>query len=112
MNRRKFLKNAACITAGGISGVFALDQKAFGAQAEARLNGSKYRGNRKGQILESTDGGFTWEVCADFGPQIAFLHIFKFKKQLYAWGTYLRKPFFLKSGDGRCWYTYGWEAPT
>ena len=69
MERRRFLKltSLAALGAALISPLDVLP--ASGATRLATLNGVAYRGDRRGRIFSSTNGGATWKLHATFGPR-------------------------------------------
>ncbi len=107
MDRRNFLKGML----GGI-GIVALPSLLTGAPlrapkrfVEATVFGRLFRGTRDGRILESLDGGKTWNLIADFGEHCSILAIFEHNGEIYTEVGILGYSFFLRSPDALVWRT-------
>ena len=103
--RRTFLK-AAGLTAGALLLTPSSVQGAgnyFTAYAQAL--GKMYRGTRDGLVFESVDGGRSWQQVANFGKHCAIAAIRGRQKQIQVDVTVQGYYFYLKSTDGRTWYT-------
>jgi hypothetical protein len=103
MNRREFLKGVATVSlAGSLATLLSANVQ---ADAGARL----YKGTAEGKILESDDGGRSWQVTANFGKTCPIWGVYSDRGELYAEMGASPQRFFLKSSDGRTWYTSGWQ---
>ena len=63
------------------------------------------RGLPDGRILESIDRGRTWRTVADFGRKCKIAAIVERRGQFYARVAFQSYSFFLKSSDGKVWWT-------
>ncbi|MBI2839710.1 MAG: hypothetical protein HYX75_15470 [Acidobacteria bacterium] len=79
-------------------------------QADATV--AKYKGTRDGKILESTDGGKTWQVVANFGKEYSIRAVVRRRRNLVATLKQRRRSFEIKSLDARTWYTMEWRWPS
>lgn len=111
MNRRDFLKETAGLSLAGLATLVwpVLQLSALAGQAsiavQAQVKGRLLRGTRDGLILESVDGGKTWQQVANFGKHCAILSINEQRGQVYAQVGVTAYQFALKSQDARTWYT-------
>ena len=67
MDRRRFLKLAGLASAGALLQVSILGGSARTAAAASR-SGKLYRGDRRGKIHVSADGGASWRLHTNLGP--------------------------------------------
>jgi hypothetical protein len=79
--------------------------------APALVHGRLLRGTPQGRILESLDGGLSWQPIANFGPHCAILQVSEDRDALRATLGVLGHTFDLRSRDGRTWLTVGAPAP-
>src|SRR5512139_1848379 len=107
MDRRKFLKGVL----GGV-GMLTLPSVLTGAPlrpskrfVEANVLGRLFRGTQDGRILESLDGGRTWDLIANFGEHCSILAILEHSSEIYTEVGLQGYSFFLRSPDGFEWYT-------
>jgi hypothetical protein len=63
------------------------------------------RGLFDGRILESIDRGKTWRTVANFGRDCKIADIVERKGQFYVRVVFQGYSFFLKSRDGKVWWT-------
>jgi hypothetical protein len=63
------------------------------------------RGTRDGRILESSDGGKTWQQVANFGKHCAVVALAEQRGQCLAQVEVQSFRFALTSTDARTWYT-------
>jgi len=111
MNRRELLKVAATTTLALAAGVVLSDWRSPQASAvAATARGRRLRGTDHGQLLESLDGGVSWQVIAEFGEHCAIREIVERGEQIYLRLEVLGHPFFLRSADARTWRTV--DSPT
>ena len=104
-SRRNFLKMAG-LAAGALLLMPNSAQSAssyFSAYAEAF--GRKYRGTRDGLVLESIDGGKTWQQVANFGSHCAVQALRVQRSALQAQIGVGAYEFALTSADARKWHT-------
>ena len=108
MNRRSFLIGIAKVTLSGIA-VAALPGSLMAAvrlaDPEAIALGKLFKGTRNGRVLESLDGGQTWQPRANFGKHCAVLALVERQGQLWAQIGLQGYSFFLTTSDARTWYT-------
>jgi len=108
MNRRSFLIGIAKVTLSGIA-VAALPGSLMvavrAADPEAAALGKLFKGTRDGRVLESLDGGQTWQPRANFGKHCAILALAEHQGQLWAQVGLLGHSFYLTSSDALTWYT-------
>ena len=71
MQRRRFLKLTALAGVGAALRLPFEWVPALGASSVTSLNGVSYRGDRRGRIFASTNGGATWRLHASFGSSYA-----------------------------------------
>jgi hypothetical protein len=104
-SRRNFMKVAG-LTAGALLLVPAAAQAA-GTYiiAQTAALGKMYRGTRDGRVLESIDGGKTWQQVANFGSHCAVQALNDRRGKLQARIGVGAHGFDLASADGRKWYT-------
>jgi hypothetical protein len=111
MNRRDFLKETAGLSLAGLATlVWPVSQlSALTGQAsmtvQAQAKGRLLRGTRDGLILESVDGGQTWQKVANFGKHCSIMAIRVYQGQIYTEVAVLGYPFTLQSADARLWRT-------
>jgi hypothetical protein len=67
--------------------------------------GKKYQGTRDGRVLESVDGGQTWQQVANFGSHCAVQALGNRRDKLQARISVTGYRFVLISADARTWYT-------
>ena len=111
MNRRDFLKVIARVSITGLA-VAMLPQVSTGMQLDASLAGTeadvlgrRLRGTFDGLILESIDGGRTWQRIANFGKHCSVWAIREQHDQIYTRIGVKGYQFVLRSTDGRTWRT-------
>lgn len=75
----------------------------FTAYTEAL--GKQYRGTRDGRVLESVDGGRTWQQVAYFGSHCAVQTLSYARGRLRAQIKVAGYPFLLTSDNARVWRT-------
>lgn len=108
MNRRTLLKAAA---AAGLS-LAALSLAPHGALTSARIVeaaalGRLLRGTHDGRVLESLDGGASWQVVANFGAACEVVRIVERDGRAYVRVAVGGPTFDLHSTDARVWRTPG-----
>ncbi len=105
-SRRVFLQ-AAGLLMGSLVLIPPFINRKAGGQLEARIGaaGKKYKGTNDGRVLESVDGGKTWQQVANFGSQCAIQSLSNRQGQLQAWIGIEGYRFSLTSTDARIWYT-------
>jgi hypothetical protein len=74
MNRRQFLTAATAITTIGVMHL-ATPRFAAAKTVIPTQRGTLYEGTKDGKLYESVDGGKTWTLLADFGPEYPVLLI-------------------------------------
>ena len=108
MQRRDFLKGTGLLLLG-LTPLMLPQFQTLVANAllgpEAELGSQRFRGARHGQILESLDGGKSWQPRVNFGEHCSVLQLFERGGQLYARLGVQGFGFYLSSKDGRAWYT-------
>jgi hypothetical protein len=75
------------------------------SSAQTDALGKKYRGTRDGRVLESVDGGRTWQQVASFGSHCAVQALSNRQGQLRARIGVQGYSFALISADARLWRT-------
>ena len=112
MNRRAFFKKVMGAAAlAGMTLAVRPEVRAWASflpgQASARLkfSGRQLQGTSNGRLLESLDGGLTWQKIADFGSHCSIQAIQERQGLLYLRIGLLQYHFFLQSADGRRWLT-------
>ena len=104
-SRRSFMQ-AAGLTTGALLLTPVVAQAAGGdSGAQADALGKKYRGTRDGRVLESVDGGRTWQQVASFGPHCAVHTLSNRQGQLRVRIGVQGYSFALISTDARLWRT-------
>jgi uncharacterized protein (DUF1501 family) len=106
MNRRDLLKAA---TAAGLS-LVALSLAPHGALTSSRVVeaaalGRILRGTTDGRVLESLDGGASWQLVANFGASCAITRIAERGGRAHARIAVAGHEFDLHSTDARMWRT-------
>jgi hypothetical protein len=116
LSRRDFLKLAAAGVVGlavsswepALGGSDALAQKETPAPKAVR---PKCKAGPEGRILISEDGGKSWQVAANFGPEYSVRRVAPQRKAFRADLIFQGKKIILISADGRLWRTSGFQAP-
>ncbi len=104
-SRRSFIK-VASLTAGAVLLAPVVAQIVSGASVVyAEALGKKYKGTRDGRVLESVDGGKTWQQVANFGSHCAVLALIDRKGRIQAKIGVGGYDFALISADARVWHT-------
>jgi hypothetical protein len=82
--------------------------------AHATVNGPAriLKGASSGQVLESLDGGNTWQVCADLGSDIVIQRLAQQDAQFFLRADFRGYNVVLKSPNGHTWYTSEWMPPS
>ncbi len=115
MNRRDLLKSAAlaALTAVVRPAIppFSTRSRSAAAPAGVTLNRRMLRGTPNGKILESLDGGRTWQSIANLGAHCSVHQVFESQAQIYAQVRLQDYSFLLRSPNGRTWYTADPLAP-
>ena len=113
LNRREFLKTGllAAGTAAAAPLLSAFNRLPAGLNGAAMMGTKMYRGTQDGRVLESSDGGNTWQQIANLGPAYAVESVQYTQGVLLASAIFQGRAFRLKSVDGRRWYTLEWTAP-
>jgi hypothetical protein len=75
------------------------------AAAQAESQGRTIKGTADGKILASTDAGKSWQLKANFGPDISVLDIRQDGPHSYAQLGFQSHSFWLRSSDGVEWWT-------
>jgi photosystem II stability/assembly factor-like uncharacterized protein len=83
----------------------------FTGNVQAEYNGKSYRGTVRGKIYQSADGGKTWQLAAKLGESLPVQELFAHQGQLFARVGFEALHFYLKSNDGRTWYTAQYVPP-
>jgi len=114
VNRRNFLKQAAITSLAAVTAV-GLPKLQVGAHRgtspagfQTDAGSKRLQGTSDGRILESPDGGKTWQPRANFGKQCSILEIYERNGKLYARVGIQGYDFIVESRDGRTWYTLNW----
>ena len=104
MHRRDFLRSTAAI-AGGVAGASVLGAATGATIAGAATKARRYRGTRHGKVLYSDDGGRTWRLLTDFGPELDVQRVKEASKRVTAHVVYGRHGSFnlALQKDGRTW---------
>lgn len=104
-SRRSFMRAAGL--AAGSSLLAPMVAQGAGSYSTARVDalGKQYRGTRDGLVLESMDGGKTWQQVANFGSHCAVQALSSRQGQLQAWIGVKGYRFALISADARLWHT-------
>lgn len=112
MNRRGFLKGTlktalAALLATSIPIGFEVNGRAGAQAASTSLNlaARRFRGTADGKVLGSLDGGKRWQTISNLGSECQILDVFQDGDLLHAKVGFRGCSFFLKSKDGRAWYT-------
>jgi len=83
MKRRDFLKLGSLMSAFTFASVGPM-KSIVNLPIETAANGIMYRGTHNGQVFTSKDGGKTWQMQSQFGPDYTVLDIFTARDgQLY-----------------------------
>lgn len=109
-SRRDFVKAAGAVFGAVAVSAWLPSLGEAGAQAK-RAAPPRFKGTANGQILTSPDGGKTWQVAVDFGPQCKVQKVIRGRTKMKADLVYEGLPFTLVSTDGRTWYTDSYQAP-
>jgi len=114
VNRRDFLKGVAVASLTMVTTV-GLPRLQVGAHrgtspadVQTNASGKRFRGTSDGRILESPDGGKTWQTRANFGEHCSILEIYERSGKIYAHIGIQHYSFVTESWDGRIWYTLNW----
>ncbi len=111
MRRRDFLRGAgralfaaliAAVAPGPLAGAA---HDASPGRGLASPTGRRFRGTPQGMILESLDGGLSWQPRANFGPPCAVVGVFEAPDGIVAQLRVQGHHFWLSSQDGRVWRT-------
>lgn len=116
MSRREFLKLA---TAGAVGLVVAAWEPVLGdsdvqAQKDALAKKTarpRCKAGPDGCILISEDGGSSWKVAANFGPEYKVRRVAPQRKAFRADLIFQGKKIILNSPDGRLWRTADYQSP-
>jgi hypothetical protein len=108
LNRRDFLKFTGLVLASGV--VLSTHQaieRGFQlfADPQIRFGSNLFRGTSQGAILSSNDDGKTWNKLVGFGEYHPILQFTQKNEQIYANLGAGRYDFWLRSADGREWFT-------
>jgi hypothetical protein len=98
MNRREFVTMMALSLVGIVAG-------GVPTAAQAKSRGGMIKGTADGKILASADAGKSWQIKADFGPDISVLDIRQDGPYAYAQLGFQSYSFWLRSSDGAKWWT-------
>ena len=106
MDRRRFLKLAGLAGAGALLQISSVGASAHTAAATSR-GGLLYRGDRRGRIHVSRDGGSTWQLHTYLGPRYSVTRMAKDRRgNVAAAIAYRGREFRLTlSADERSWRT-------
>lgn len=110
IGRRKAISAIGVAAAGLAVSQFLSALDTVAGQVDATV--AKYKGTRDGKILESTDGGRTWQVVANFGKEYSIRAVVRRRRNLVATLKQRRHSFEIKSLDARTWYTMEWRWPS
>lgn len=99
MNRRNFIKTAAVALL-----VAGFPTPVWPAEARTEVAGKILRGDAAGRIFESADGGRTWQLNVNFGPDCSILRLVPRKNSIIAVVGFQNYQFYLRSTDGKVWY--------
>jgi hypothetical protein len=112
MNRREFLIRAAQVPLIGLLAALlpgevaaAGQNRTLASRTWATAFGRLFKGTSDGEILESLDGGMSWQRAVNFGEGYAVNVLSQEADLLYARVDFASGSFHLKSADGRTWYT-------
>lgn len=109
MPRRVFVKGllggSLAILAGGAFLLRTAPASAQAASPKAPNPKRRLRGTQDGLVQESLDGGKTWQTVAKFGALCAIVRLVEGGGQIYAYISYKKSSFRLKSTDARIWRT-------
>lgn len=108
MNRRNFLKGIVgaiwTALAIGVSGL-PLIARSAAAQVllQSRLLQRTFQGTRDGRILESLDGGATWQEIAKFGSHCSIQALLEGQGKVFAQISVQGHSFLIATADARTW---------
>src|SRR5512141_302262 len=111
LSRRDFLKGIMQVSLTGLAAVtlpqilMGIKLDAPSANTQVDVLGRKLRGTFDGLILESVDGGNTWQRIANFGNHCSVWTIHEHQGQIYARIGVKGYQFTLRSTDARKWHT-------
>jgi hypothetical protein len=108
LNRRDFLKFTGIVLASGVvlSNHQAIEQVfRLVVDAQIRFGKQLLRGTSEGTILSSSDDGATWNKLVGFGEAHPILQFEQRDEQVYANLGVGSHNFWLRSHDGRKWFT-------
>jgi photosystem II stability/assembly factor-like uncharacterized protein len=102
LNRREFLTSLCSVPLGALAlGAPA----ALAADAPATSSWPALKAGENGRLLESSDGGRTWQINADFGPEMTIVSITHDEQYAHLRLAFSGHEFTLISTDGKQWRT-------
>jgi hypothetical protein len=102
MNRREFLTHLCALPVGAaILGAPA----ALAADTSGSSAWPTFKAGEPGRLLASSDGGRTWQVNANFGPEMTVLGVTHDERCAYLRLAFRGNEFTLVSTDGKQWRT-------
>jgi hypothetical protein len=104
-SRRKFFGVAGLATGALLLAPVVAQGKSSQLTAHVDAPGKKYRGTRDGRVLESVDGGQTWQQVANFGSHCSVRALSAGRGQIQAQIGVAGYKFVLTSTDARVWRT-------
>jgi hypothetical protein len=108
LNRRDFLKLTGLVLSAGavLSTTQAIEHGArLFADPQILFDKDLIRGTSDGTILSSSDDGKTWNKLVGFGKCHPILQLAQKDEQIYADLSLGSHHFWLRSADGREWFT-------
>ncbi|MCL4262376.1 MAG: hypothetical protein KJ069_04145 [Anaerolineae bacterium] len=104
MNRRQFLTMVTAVSAVGLARL-STPHLTFAKGLTPALRQTLYRGTRDGKLYESTDGGKSWQLVANFGTHCTVDQIVTRRGGIYVHIICSGYSFDLHSTDARVWRT-------
>jgi photosystem II stability/assembly factor-like uncharacterized protein len=108
LHRRDFLKLAGLASASGVILLAPqVSKHAAGLFADPQIRFGRFliRGTSHGTILSSSDDGKNWNQLVSFGGRHVINELLQRDEQIYAKLSLGRHDFWLRSADGRTWFT-------
>ncbi len=102
MNRREFLTSLCSVPLGVATFGTAT---ALAADAPAAFAWPAFKAGEAGRLLASGDGGRTWQVSANFGPETTVVGVTHDERYAYLRLASRGHEFTLISTDGKVWRT-------
>jgi hypothetical protein len=102
MNRREFLTHLCVLPVGA---AVVGPPAALAADSSGSLAWPAFKAGESGRLLASSDGGRTWQVNTNFGPETTVVGVTHDERYAYLRLACRGHEFTLTSADGRRWRT-------